>query len=213
MTEYYNSIISKTKIFPKTILEIGSRDGEDAESLRKLFHVIEENVWVVEPNPIQYDYIKHKFPKINTIPYAIFNKEEEHEFYQVFGEINNVGTSSLINREDGWYNSKSHIIKVKTITGKTLLKIINSEIDICKIDVEGLTYEVLESFDEDLHKIKSFHLESEHKEIWKNQKLYPEIKSFMVDKGYSEIYFNFCANDIIQSDSIWVKNDYLKSSL
>ena len=175
------------------------------------FQLKNEDVWVVEPNPNQIKIIKSFYPNFNLIPNAIFKEETEHDFYQVISDNpNDVGTSSLINRNDNWYESKTNLIKVKTITGKQLLDIINKDIDICKIDVEGLTIEVLNSFDKDLNKIKSFHLECEHMEVWKGQKLYDDVSKFLIENNYIQTYFQYCSGGILQSDSIWVLNSYLK---
>jgi FkbM family methyltransferase len=211
MKDYYNNIIEKTTISAKTILEIGSRDGNDAAELMRYFLLNNEDVWVVEPNPNQIKIIENFHPNFNLIPNAIFSEETEHDFYQVIsGDPNDVGTSSLINRNDNWYESKTNVIKVKTITGKQLLDKINKDIDICKIDVEGLTIEVLNSFGEDLNKIKSFHLECEHLEVWKGQKLYDDVSKFLIENNYVQIYFQYCSGGTLQSDSIWVLNNYLK---
>jgi FkbM family methyltransferase len=211
MKNYYNNIIEKTKISVKTILEIGSRDGNDANELMKHFQLKDENVWVVEPNPNQINIIKDTYPNFNLVPNAIFSEETEHDFYQVNNNIpNDVGTSSLINRNDNWYESKTNIIKVKTITGKQLLNKINREVDVCKIDVEGLTIEVLISFGKTLNQIKSFHLECEHREVWENQKLYDDVAKFLIDNNYTQIYFEYCSGGTLQSDSIWVLKNYLK---
>lgn len=211
MKNYHNNIIEKTTISVKTILEIGSRDGNDANELMNYFNLNGSDVWVVEPNPKQVTIIESSYPKFNLIPNAIFSEETEHDFYQVNNNNpNDVGTSSLINRNDDWYESKTNIIKVKTITGKQLLTKINRDIDVCKIDVEGLTIEVLISFGDTLSQIKSFHLECEHKEVWKGQKLYDDVAKFLTDNNYIQIYFNYCPGGTLQSDSIWVLNNYLK---
>jgi FkbM family methyltransferase len=210
MKNYYNNIIKKTIIRPKTILEIGSRDGNDASNLMKYFQLNDKDVWVVEPNPNQIKIIESSYPNFNLISDAIFNEETEHDFYQVIStNPNDVGTSSLINRNDDWYESKTNVIKVKTITGKKLLDIINRDIDICKIDVEGLTIEVLSSFGKDLNKIKSLHLECEHSEVWKGQKLYDDVSKFLIEYNYVQIYFEYCSGGTLQSDSIWVLKNYL----
>jgi len=211
MKNYYNNIIEKTLITPKIILEIGSRDGNDAHDLMTYFKLDNKDIWVVEPNPNQINVIETHHPQFNLIPNAIFSEETEHDFYQVIGnDPNDVGTSSLINRNDDWYKSKTNIIKVKTITGKQLLNKINEDIDICKIDVEGLTLEVLKSFDTSLNNIKSFHLECEHREVWKNQKLYEDVSKFLIENHYTQIYFEYCSGGNLQSDSIWVLNTLLR---
>jgi|694.fasta_scaffold60329_6 FkbM family methyltransferase len=211
MKNYHNVIVNKTNINVKKILEIGSRDGNDANYLKKLFGLNDKDVWVVEPNPIKIKEIKEKYPNINLVESAISNTEGEHYFNQVVGDDVSAGTSSLIDRADDWYEkTKTNKIIVNTIRGEKLLDIINHEIDICKIDVEGLTYEVLESFNEKLSYLKSLHIECEHKEVWKNQKLYEEIKDFLIKKNFIEIYFSFTSDYKLQSDSIWVYKDYLK---
>ena len=212
MKDYYNSIIEKTTITAKNILEIGSRDGNDAEELMQYFNLSHQDVWVVEPNPSQIHKIKKQYPNFNLIENAIFDEETEHDFYQVTSDnMNDVGVSSLINRNDDFYKTRSKTIKVKTITGKHLLKIINQKIDICKIDVEGLTFEVINSFSEKLNDIKSFHLECEHFEVWKNQKLYEDVKNLLIKNNYKQIFFKYCSGGVLQSDSVWVLNDFIRN--
>lgn len=212
MKDYYNSIILKTTITPKNILEIGSRDGNDAKELMYYFNLTHQDVWVVEPNPNQIDKIKKQYPNFNLIENAIFNEETEHDFYQVIDDnADYVGVSSLIDRNDDFYKTRSKIIKVKTITGKHLLKIINQKIDICKIDVEGLTFEVISSFLDKLNDIKSFHLECEHFEVWKNQKLYEDVKNLLIKNNYKQIFFKYCSGGALQSDSVWILNDFIRN--
>ena len=50
-----NLIKTKTNISPKTILEIGSMHGHDANTLKNEFNLNDSDVWVVEPNPHQQD--------------------------------------------------------------------------------------------------------------------------------------------------------------
>ena len=165
---------------------------------------------IVEQKDLKKE-IKEKYPKINLVEFAISNTEGEHTFNQVVGDDISAGTSSLIDRADDWYEkTKTNKIIVNTIRGEKLLEIIKEEIDVCKIDVEGFTYEVLESFDKKLSNIKSLHVECEHKEVWKTQKLYEEIKDFLNKKNFVEVYFSFTSEHKLQSDSIWVYKDYLK---
>ena len=211
MQTYIDKIKQFTLIEPKNVLEIGSRDGNDAFFLKNHYGLDDDKVWVVEPNPNQIEVIKNTYPNFNIVPNAIFTEKTEHDFYQVSGKPDDVGTSSLINRSDNWYEDKANIIKVKTITGKDLMNLIVEKIDLCKLDVEGLTYEVLLSFGDKLNEIKSFHLECEHREVWKNQKLYDHVSKFLIDNHYAQIYFEYCSGGTLQSDSIWVLNNLLKN--
>lgn len=212
MLIYKDSILEKTTINPKSILEIGSRDGNDADELRSYFDINSENIWVVEPNPAQQSKIINTYPNINLIKNPIFNEEKTLTFYAVntSDQILN-GTSSLLNRIDNLYkNINTNKIEIETITGSKLLKIIGKEIDLCKIDVEGATYEVLESFVDDLPKIKSIHIECEHRPVWVNQKLYNDVSDFLLKNNYIQIYFSYCNNNNLQSDSIWVLKNFIK---
>jgi FkbM family methyltransferase len=205
MINYSNLIKTKTNILPKTILEIGSMHGHDANILKNEFNLKDFDVWVVEPNPFQQDKIAKDYPNFNLVKNPIFDKNQEHEFYQVLGD--DAGTSSLFDRVDSWYECQGNglkKIKVNTITGIELLESINKKIELCKLDVEGLSYNVLNSFGDKINDIISFHIECEHKEVWKDQKLYLEVKEFMENKNYEQIYFKYVVEDILQSDSIWV---------
>jgi len=209
MNTYYNIIKNKTTILPKNLLEIGSRDGEDAKQLSIMFGLKDKNVWIVEPNPKQYLVIKNNFPYFNIIDSAIYNISTQHTFYQKEGDMVEIGTCSLLNRNDNWYNN-ANVITVNTITGKELLDITSYPIDLCKIDVEGVAYEVLESFGEKIILLKSIYVECEHREIWKNQKLFGDVKKLLTNFNYIEIYRDNIDN--IQSNSIWVLKEFINEN-
>jgi len=204
MNEYINAILS-ANLKPKSILEIGSRDGHDSNTLKKYFNISDENVWLVEPNPSQIKKIKEIYPHFNLVESAISNTNSSFSFNCVKDE-EYIGVSSILDRVDGFYNNiTTEKITVNTITGKQLLKQINLDyIDLCKIDVEGLTYEVIESFENKIKSIRSMHIECEHKEIWKNQKLFLDVEHLLKSFNFEMVYFEYICNETIQSDSIWL---------
>lgn len=208
MINYASLIKEKTTINPQTILEIGSRDADDANILRELFNIDSQNVYVVEPNPPQQLVISNKYPSINLIKKAIFNKAGKLKFNAV--NIGDPGISSLLDRTDFYYAFNAHPIEVDAITGEELMKEINKEIDLCKIDVEGAAFEVLEGFQNEIIKIKSLHIECEHRPVWKNQKFYPQIKTYLQKNNFVQIYFHYVNDVPQQSDSIWVNANFLK---
>ena len=212
MKDYIKTIREQTIIEPKFILEIGSRDGNDSEKLREEFNIEPTNVWVVEPNPKQQVKILEKYPNFNLITSPIFNREKKITFFRVDVENETlVGVSSLLDRVDKLYDKiNTDRIELETMLGSTLLDVINKPIDLCKIDVEGATYEVLESFGDEIKKIKSIHIECEHKIVWENQKLYDEVKSFLISKEFTQLHFEYCNQATLQSDSVWVQKSYTK---
>lgn len=203
-------ILKEKGIVPKTVLEIGSRDGDDAKFYQQQFNLTNDNIYVVEPNPKQADVIKEKYSEFTLFECAIFTENSEKDFYQVIeGGRDPVGVSSLMERNDNFYQRfKTKKIRVKTMKGSTLMETINKEIDICKIDVEGLTYEVLVSFGDYINKIKSIHVETEFHMYWKNQKLHDDVAKYLTKKGFVQIWF---FEQGLQADSIWLKKEYMSN--
>lgn len=198
----------KKQISISSFLEIGSRDGFDAERVSKLLNIPPKNIYIIEANPDCYIKIKKQFPLYKVLNYAIYKTEGILYFNKVYKD--NIGTSSLFNREDNFYEDKSEKIEVQSITGKTAMQKLNiREIDFCKIDVEGATYEVIESFGDEIKKIKLLHIECEHRAVWQSQKLYPEIKEKLIENGFQQIYFEYVSSAGLQSDSIWVLKELM----
>ncbi len=197
---------------PKNILEIGSRDGKDAEKLRSLFKISPDKVYIVEPNPDQVPKINENFPQATLFDFAVSNKIGTATFNKVKPECDEgfIGTSSLMERPE-FYQDRTEKIEVDVKTGEYLLEQIKEDqIDLCKIDVEGHTFEVLESFGEKIHRINTFHIESEHVAKWHGQKLYAVNKAYLESMGYTQIMFMYVWGGTIQSDSVWAKNTILK---
>lgn len=213
MIEAHCKIIKNLKLNPKTILEIGSRDGHDASYYRKFFNIKNEDVYIVEPNPKMFNILKNTYSYFNLFELAISDKSGPQEFYQVDDDenVSAVGISSLKDRnlDDFYQRFKTNKIIVNAITGKQLLSTINKEIDICKVDVEGMTYEVLLSMGELIKKIKTIHVESETLQYWKNEKLEPEIFDFLEKNNFVLVFYNNIGG---QTDSVWIDKElYLEN--
>lgn len=175
---------------PKSVLEIGSRDGVDAFFISDYFSISPNQVFVVEPHPKHIDIIKEWYPNFKLFPYAISPEYGMIRFDAVEAESWDVrGQSSILPRHENHPQIGENWIEVACITGKMLLGEIGlPEIDLIKIDVEGYTYEVLKSFGDDLRKLKFLHLEMETIEYWKGQKLYPEVSDYLINMGFEEVY-------------------------
>lgn len=190
---------------PKNILEIGSRDGNDANALQVEFNVPDSKVYIVEAHPHCVDYIRRIYPNYNLYGMAVSLEDGVTKFNAVFTpDLGMLGMSSLLSRTDESF--PENWLDVETITGKSLVhKIGESEFDLVKIDVEGYTYEVLKSFGDNLSKIKMMHLEVEHYAFWKNQKLYDDVYELLTQQGFEECYkFDYAYGEgKVQSDVIW----------
>ena len=209
MAGYFEQI-KKTSIQPNSILEIGSRDAHHAEAIRRKYNA--DNVYIVEPNPIQTIKIKNEYPGFKLFEVAISDKEGPIDFYQIdTGNEDWDGISGTLERPDIYDNVNTNKITVQAITGKSLLSQIEGDIDMCKLDVEGLTWNVLNSFGDSITRIKSFHLETEENEIWQNQRLDFDVKELLESKGY--IKMDQVEHDTkwgMQYDQVWVLKSEIK---
>jgi hypothetical protein len=116
--------------------------------------------------------------------------------------------SSVLERIDAWSrNLRYQPVHVDAITGKSLLARIRKPVDMCIIDVEGLSYEVIASFEEDLPNIKSLMAECEHEEIFKGQRLFDDVSALLIENGFRQMAFKYSYSN--QSDSVWIQERYV----
>jgi FkbM family methyltransferase len=201
LNENIFNVLNDKRIKINNIVEIGSRDGYDCYYLQNKFNILNENIYTFEPNDIQYKKIIEKFPNYNNFNFCISDKNEKRKFYSV---KKTPGLSTLLKRSDG-YKYDYDIIEVNCVTGKYILDNIIKDIDLCKIDTEGFSVNVLESFD-NLETIKIIVIEMEHETIWDKQKLYNDgVK--ILSKTHIKIWDNI-KKGIKQSDSIWINKNY-----
>ena len=208
MIQKHVEIIKELGFIPKTVLEIGSRDGDDANYYKEQFNLLGTNVHIVEPNPIMFDEISKKYPNTVRWQYAIDLENGIKEFNQVIeNNMVKIGVSSLLDRVDDFYDKyETRKILVTTRTGYEILKCIGEDIDICKIDVEGMSYQVLISMGDLISKIKTLHIEAELREFWKDQKLYPDVHDYLIENGFELVWSQKMFYDA-QIDTIWINKN------
>ena len=229
MQRFYNTFVEQFDTKPLSILEIGSRDGHDAEKLRAFGALPPESVYIVEPHPESYRNIIATYPKARVFEFAISDKPGVINFNAISTApregwtpeniMGLVGTSSILQKnyeiyrhipgmteERFGFNNPQCWTKALAVNGRTLLQLINrSEIDLIKIDVEGLTYEVLKSFGDDIRLLKLLHIEIEKIQIWKEQHLYDEIKAYLEFYGFKELYYLPAYFGGNQGDNVWAR--------
>jgi FkbM family methyltransferase len=193
----------------KTILEIGSRDGHDAYYL--YLKLKAHKAYTFEANPSCYKVINLNYPEFHNIYGAVSNFTGQSTFNMVeSSDWDAVGTSSLKDRNDSWYDGRA--IKI-TVDVDTMHKyIINYNIkppfDVVKVDVEGCSYEVLEGFGKFIKDIKVLHVENETMQYWNDQKLADEVGQMLISKGFFlEHQERFGENSV---DEVWVNGDLIQ---
>ena len=83
--------------------------------------------------------------------------------------------------------------------------------DLIKIDVEGATYEILESMSDFIKTIKIMHIETESYEFFKGQKLHNVVSDFLLSLGFTMIdKTDVLISGGYQHDSVWLNNKFIK---
>ena len=201
---YPNFLEQRTRIQPRNIFDIGCNNGDDAEALRKSFDVDKSNVFCFEPNPFTFETLTQRHPDFNHFPVAVSDKNETTTFKCSRSE----GASSSMRKK---ISIPAHDFEDVSVDVVRMDYFINhygiSEIDVCKIDVEGFTWEVLQGFGNKISIVKSFQLENERGPVFDGQKkMFIDTCKFLCDNGFTLLnYVDWGA----QCDSLWIRNDML----
>jgi FkbM family methyltransferase len=185
----------------KTIIEIGSLDGADSLALKKAFPAA--TVYTIEGLPDNFEqYLKNQ-TEIRAFNIVICNYIGMVDYH--VKDIN--GLHGIFNRGNEYGNK---IIKLPCTTAEKFCEVNDiTSIDVLKIDVEGATYEVLESLGNMLTKTKLIHLETETFPFFDGQKLHNEVCNFLLNNNFEllEMTFANITSDGKQSDSVWINKN------
>ncbi len=206
----YNRWIYSTLKFLKSpvdnIFEIGANYGQDANFIRQCFGVPENKVFCFEANPYIAKGGAKTYPGINIINKAVSNINGKVSLHIVDAEDENSGLSTVLDYE---YTKNWRTIEVDCISMESYLNEhseINS-IDVLKIDVEGLNYEVLEGFGTKLGIVKSIQIESEFINYHEKHS-FKDIVMFLYSMGFEMVDFTALYR---QNDSLWIRRDLLNT--
>jgi FkbM family methyltransferase len=186
----------------KNIMEIGSLDGVDSLLFKN--HYPDANVFCIEGLPDNYNQYLKDLTNITPINAVIADYDGIIKYHHK--NIN--GIHGILDRGQE-YGSK--VLELPCYTIKTICeyyKIIS--IDIVKIDVEGATYEILNSMGDILKTIKIMHIETESYPFFNNQKLHDTVSDFLIEKGFTMIDMssvNIAGG--LQHDSVWINKNFL----
>lgn len=206
-------IKTTSTIQPLNVFEIGASNGADANYLYNAFNVDRTKVYCFEPNPGNYQSLVHNFPEFNNYNVAIsdFNGNSTFQLHIPAADISSFKKRVSHYVYQGNYNENYTTIDIDTWRMDYFIHQHSIEsIDVCKIDVEGCSYEVLKGFGDMLKIVKSIHIEGELIQLYESQKLFSDFKPLLINAGFTMVDFKDFDN-ATQCDSIWIKNEYLKS--
>ena len=199
--------INKFNLNLNNIFEIGSMNGFDANVLSQKCKVNDVHIFEAVPNYCKN--MEKRYPSFKVNNCAVNNYNGTAKFNIIKGN-NNYGISSLRNRNKDVVKDKEEYSTVE-VNSTRMDKYIEDNniksIDICKIDVEGCSYEVLEGFGKYLNYIKCLHIESETIQYWENQKLTKDIFN-LLENNFIRLSNSYNNNEK-QIDSIFVNKNII----
>jgi FkbM family methyltransferase len=194
----------------ETIIDVGTRDGDDAEFLRQQLNG--KNIYAIDANPIAVEATQNKYPDFKVFQTAISNYNGTTAFVQIVSDkIDEAGSSSIENYsffEGAVYNTiEVDVIRMDKFIEDSLDQDV---IDVVKVDIEGYTYEFLEGLGSYLNNIKMLHLETETFERQEGHKNNNEVLNFMTNAGFLLAGVTYEWGPRIQ-DQVWINPNYITS--
>jgi FkbM family methyltransferase len=194
--KHFNDPISK-------IVDVGSRDGDDAKWILKRLPV-QENVQVicVEARKNAAEAIQKKYPNFLVFATAVSDFVGSSKFVQMT-EDEFAGSSSLVLERQNAYPTESVIIDVPVTRLDLILP--SGTIDILKIDVEGHSVPVISGMGERMQDVLLAHIETEtpERKAWGEPSNNLEVMAIMQDLGFSLADVSYQWGWSLQ-DQIWI---------
>jgi|688.fasta_scaffold24409_11 FkbM family methyltransferase len=187
----------------KNVMEIGSLNGNDSLLFKN--HYPDANVFCIEGLPDNFNQYLKDLTNITPINAVIADYDGTIQYH--YKNIN--GIHGILDRGQE-YGSK--VLELQCYTIKTICENYNIDsIDLVKIDVEGATYEILDSMGDMIKTIKIMHIETESYPFFKNQKQHDVVSDYLTKKGFTMVDMTSAMIDNgYQHDSVWVNNNFLK---
>lgn len=194
LSNYFTSLIPASDVH--CIIEIGGGDGIGALKLSEYYRC---HVFVFECNPASFAACKKNIanqPNVTLVDLAAWNKTEALAFYPAIEP--NAQTSTDVSScfkvfSDGPYKKYTQgQINVLAIRLDEWIKRQQiSAVHMLCIDAQGATMQVLEGVGNYLDKTKYIFTKLNHKRLYCDEALFPEIEHFLDEHG-----FMLCAGQI-----------------
>lgn len=162
-------------------------------------------MYAIEPVAEYADAISKTYRFI-TLPVAASNQAGYSILKFQWNPSKNLGNESL-------HSHPTNDVREEQVATERLDVILNrlmiSELDFLKIDVEGHTFHVLKGLVSEITNVRVIQLETDNFPIWNNSVSQEKVFKLLTDNGFILIDFEII-RDGIQGDSLWVGKNYLK---
>ena len=193
------------------IFEIGANHGQDADLLREHYDVRPENMFLFEPHPELAAEIARRFPEVNLFRRALADQPGRSTFNITPAGGRNDGVSTLGDRVLVTGDEAFRQVDVDVDTLDRVMEQLPhvSMIDLLKIDVEGFAFEVIRGATRTLsERVAVLQLECEVVEVFRGQKLYPDVADELRKLGFIETYKE---QHVTQNDTVWVHQRFWRT--
>jgi FkbM family methyltransferase len=191
------------------IIDVGTRDGDDAEYFRQELNGKE--VYAIDANPLAVALTKSNYPNFNIFETAVSDFDGETSFEQILADDKDQAGCSSIVRIHNFEGVDNTAITVPVIRLDTFFKNNNLNdkvIDIIKVDVEGFSYEVIVGMGNQLQNVKLFHLETETFKRHDDHKDHKEIRRFMTKNNFLLKDLSYEWGPLVE-DQVWINQKFM----
>ncbi len=216
VTEIANELFGYRNI--QSILEFGSRYGEDTIEFAKIYPGAQ--IYAFECNPNTLDNCRKNIRNYSNIiltEKAISDSDGQVSFFKIdknktitTWEDGNQGASSML-KSSGQYPIEQYAqeeIKVDSITLNNFIKDKKiAQVDILWMDIQGAELMALHGLKRNISIVKLIHLEVEFMEIYENQPLFEKINSFLKSKNFA--FAGFTNYGEYSGDAIFLNKDFI----
>lgn len=191
------------------IIDIGTRDGDDAEYFRQKLNG--KKIYAFDANPLAVLETKKRYPNFNVIESAVGSFNGQTSFTKIISEnVDEAGCSSMkvIHKfKDARYEDiASPIVRLDYFLAQEGMT--GEIIDIVKIDTEGFSWEVLMGMGDVLKNVKMMHVETETFERHPAHKNNVEISNYLSSNNFICVDKSYEWGPAIE-DQVWINQRFM----
>jgi FkbM family methyltransferase len=194
------------------IVDIGAQNYDDV--------IIENNeYYLFEPEIESYNILLNKFKdkkNVKIFNIGLFNKKDYINLYVTEkSECSSIYEPNINEIKKYTNPNRFRVVDTYEISVDRFDNLIKlDKIDFLKIDTQGSEYEVIEGFGDSIKSVVTIKCECEKFELYKNQKLFKDIKILLDSKGFFfshwERTYKYNVDYVVFGDAIFKNIKYIK---
>ena len=184
---------------PITLIDVGAHKGEYISSIKKNF--LNKKIYAFEPNTEIFNILEKKNfnDKVSIYNFGISNEEKKILFNK------NIESSSSsindLNKNSKYFKKKFLLLNffsLRNISKKIEIKVLRLDkfilsnnvnyIDLLKIDTEGYEYQVLNSLDSQISRIKLIHFEHHYDDMIIKKYKFTDIHNLLKKNNFKKVF-------------------------